>query len=158
MDLTFQVPLQSYSLPHWTLLSPADTSATEHHSSFGPTTSFFLELFLSSSPVAYWASSDLGGSSSAVIYFWLFVLFLEFLRQEYFSGLPFLPPLKHILSALSVVTYQPWVALHGMAHSFIELCKPLHHNKAVNHEGDTHSHPHTHTQTHTHPHPHPYPY
>ena len=24
-----------------------------------------------------------------------------------------------------------WVALHGMAHSFIELHKPLHHHKAV---------------------------
>ena len=41
--------MQSYSLQHWTLLSPADTSTTEHHFSFGPTTSFFLELFLSSS-------------------------------------------------------------------------------------------------------------
>ena len=43
------------------------------------------------------------------------------------------------------MTYQPWVALHGMAHSFIELCKPLHHNRAVNHEGDTHTHTHTHS-------------
>jgi len=89
---------------------------------------------------------NLGGSSSGVIYFWLFILFLGFSRQEYWSGLPFLPPLKHILSALSVVTYQPWVALYGMAHSFIELCKPLHHNKAVNHEGDTHTHTHTATR------------
>ena len=29
-----------------------------------------------------------------------------------------------------------WFALHGMAHSFIELCKPLCHNKSVVHEGD----------------------
>ena len=29
-----------------------------------------------------------------------------------------------------------WVALHGMAHSFNELRKPLHHNKAVIHEGE----------------------
>ena len=138
--------MQSYSSQHWTLLSPADTSTTEHHFPFGPTASFFLELFLSSSPGAYWASSDLGGSSSGVIYFWLFIQFLGFSRQEYWSGLPFLPPLKHILSALSVVTYQLWVALHGMARSFIELCKPLHHNKAVNHEGDTHTHTHTATR------------
>ena len=27
-----------------------------------------------------------------------------------------------------------WVSLHDMAHSFIELCKPLHHDKAVIHE------------------------
>ncbi|KAF7250813.1 hypothetical protein EYD10_03434 [Varanus komodoensis] len=28
-----------------------------------------------------------------------------------------------------------WVALHGIAHSFIELRKPLRHDKAVIHEG-----------------------
>ena len=27
------------------------------------------------------------------------------------------------------------MALHGMAHSFTELCKPLRHDKAVIHEG-----------------------
>ena len=30
------------------------------------------------------------------------------------------------------------VALHSMAHSFIELRKPLHHNKAVIHERERH--------------------
>ena len=29
------------------------------------------------------------------------------------------------------------MALHGMAHSFTELCKPLRHDKAVIHEGVT---------------------
>ena len=55
--------MQYCSLQHWTLLSPPDTSTTEHHSCFGPIASFFLELFLIafySSPVAYWTSSDLG--------------------------------------------------------------------------------------------------
>ena len=34
--------------------------------------------------------------------------------------------------------YDPSIlALHGMTHSFIELHKPPHHNKAVIHEGDT---------------------
>ena len=33
------------------------------------------------------------------------------------------------------VTHESWVALHGMAHSFTELHKPLHHDKAVIHEG-----------------------
>jgi len=28
-----------------------------------------------------------------------------------------------------------WVALHGMVHSFIELCKPLHQDKAMLREG-----------------------
>ena len=37
--------------------------------------SFFLELFLHSYPVAYWAPSDLGNLSFSVISFCLFILF-----------------------------------------------------------------------------------
>ena len=33
------------------------------------------------------------------------------------------------------MTHLSWVALHGMAHSSIELCEPLLHDKAVIHEG-----------------------
>ena len=40
----------------------------------------------------------------------------------------------HVLSELSVMTHPSWVALQSMAHSFIH--KPLHHDKAVVHEGD----------------------
>ena len=29
-----------------------------------------------------------------------------------------------------------WMALHSMAHSFTELCKPLHHDKAMIYEGE----------------------
>ncbi|KAF7249117.1 NADPH:adrenodoxin oxidoreductase, mitochondrial [Varanus komodoensis] len=36
------------------------------------------------------------------------------------------------------MTCPSWVALHGMAHSFIELRKPLRHDKAVIHEGEVH--------------------
>ena len=54
MDLTFQVPMQYCSLQHWTLLSPPDTSTTERRFHFSPASSFFLDLFLYSSPVAYW--------------------------------------------------------------------------------------------------------
>ena len=36
-----------------------------------------------------------------------------------------------VLSELSTVTCPSWVALHGMAHSFIELSKPLYHDEAV---------------------------
>ena len=46
MDLPFQVPMQYCSLQHQTLLSPPDTSTTEHCVCFGPATSFFLELFV----------------------------------------------------------------------------------------------------------------
>ena len=43
-----------------------------------------------------------------------------------------------ILSELSTMTRLSWVALQGMAHSFIALCKPLLHGKAVIHEGESH--------------------
>ena len=40
---------------------------------------------------------------------------------------PFLSPVDHILSELSNMTGPSWVALHGMAHSFIELDKAVVH-------------------------------
>ena len=43
--------------------------------------------------------------------------------------------MDHVLSELSTVTHLSWVALHSMVHRFIELSKPLRHNKAVIHEG-----------------------
>ena len=44
-------------------------------------------------------------------------------------------PSTRVLSELSTMTCPSWVALHGMAHSFIELHKPLCRDKAVVHEG-----------------------
>ena len=38
-----------------------------------------------------------------------------------------LPPGDHILSELSTMTHPSWVALHRMAHSFIELDKVVIH-------------------------------
>ena len=61
---------------------------------------------------------------------------MGFSQQDYWSGLPFPPPVDHVLSELSTMTCWSWVALHGMAHSFIELHKPLRHDKAVIHEGE----------------------
>ena len=34
------------------------------------------------------------------------------------------------------MTCLSWVTLHSMTQSLIELCKPLHHNKAMIHEGE----------------------
>ena len=87
---------------------------------------FILELFLHSSPVAYWAPTDLGSSSFSVLSFCLFILFMGFPRQECWSGLPFPSPVDHILSELFTMTRPSWVALHGM-HSFIELDKAVVH-------------------------------
>ena len=75
MDLTFQVPMQYCSLQHQTLLPSPVTYTTGCCFHLGSIFSFFLELLLHASPVAYWASTDLGSSSLSVISFCLFVLF-----------------------------------------------------------------------------------
>ena len=127
MDLTFQVPMQYCSLWHQTLLPSPVISTTGCCFCFGSISSFFLELFLHWSPVAYWPPMDLGSSSFSVLSFFLFILFMRFSRQEYWSGLPFPSPVDHILSELSNMTCLSSVALHGMAHSFIELDKAVVH-------------------------------
>ena len=78
--------------------------------SFGSIPSFLLELFLHWSLVAHWAPTNLGSSSFSVPSFWLFILFMGFSRQEYWSGLPFPSPMDHILSDLSTMTCSSWVA------------------------------------------------
>ena len=60
MDLTFQVPMQCCSLQHQILLSPPDTSTPGPCFHFGSVSSFLLELFLRSSPVAHWTSYQPG--------------------------------------------------------------------------------------------------
>ena len=126
MDLTFQVPMQYCSFQHQTLL-PSPVTSTTGCFYFGLVSSFFLELFLHWSPTAYWAPTDLGSSSFSVLSFCLFIPFMGFSRQEYWSGLLFPSPVEHVLSEFSTMTHLSWVALHGMAHSFIELDKAVVH-------------------------------
>ena len=76
MDLTFQVPMQYCSLQPQTWLPSAVTSTTGYCFCFGSISSFFLELFLHWSPVAYWAPTDLGSSSFSVLSFCPFKLFM----------------------------------------------------------------------------------
>ena len=101
MDLTFQVPMQYCSLQNRISLAPQDTSTTGCCFHFGSASSFLLELFLHSSPVAYWACTDLGHLSFSVTSFCLFILFMGFSRQECWSVLPFPSPVDHDLSELS---------------------------------------------------------
>ena len=98
MDLTFQIPMRHCSLQYRTLLPSPVTSTTGHHFYFGSISSFSLELFFYSSPVTYWAPTDLGSLSFSVISFCLFILFMGFSRQECWSGLPFPSPVDHVLS------------------------------------------------------------
>ena len=117
MDQTFQFPFQYFSFQHQTLLPSPVTSTTGCCFRFGSVSSFFLELFLHSSPVTFWAL-DLGSSYFCPI-FLPFHTVHGFSRQEYWSGLPFPSPMDHILSELSTMTHPSWVSVHGMAHTFI---------------------------------------
>ena len=122
MDLTFQVPMQYCFLQHQTLLLSPVPFTTGCCFCFGSIPSFFLELFLHWSPVAYCALTDLGSSSFNVLSFCLFILFMGFSRQEYWSGLPSL-----LQWTTFCQTSPPWPACLGWPHtawlSFTELDK-----------------------------------
>ena len=60
LDLTFQVPMQYHSLQHRTWLPSPVIPTRGCWFCFGSVSSFFLELFLHWSPVAYWAPTNLG--------------------------------------------------------------------------------------------------
>ena len=107
-------------------LSPPDTSTAEHHFRFGPTTSFFLELLVTALCPSPGRLPTRGAHLPVSYIFALSLLFMGFSRQEYWSELPFPPPVDHVLSDVFTVTHPSWVALLGTAHSFIELSKPLH--------------------------------
>ena len=88
--------------------------------------SFFLELFLHSSPVAYWAPTDLGSSCFSVMSFCLFTVhgllkasILKCFAIPFSSG-------PHFVKTLHDDPWS-WMALHGMACSFIELDKVVIH-------------------------------
>ena len=110
-----------------------------------------LILYFSALPQQHSKHLQTWGTHCLVSYlFGFFIQSMRFSRQVYQGGLPFPPPEDHVLSEPSAMTCPSWVTLHGMTHSFIELCKPLHHDKAVIHEGDMLMCAHTHTHTHTH--------
>ena len=115
--------MQYYSLQHWTLLSPVDVSTTKSHFYFGPASSFFLELFLHSSLVAYWTLTDLGGSSYGVIFLPFHIVhgilearILKWFAISFSSGPHIVRTLHHDLSILGGPTQ------HGSC-SFIVVIK-----------------------------------
>ena len=99
---------------------------------------FLLPVAISSSPLLF-PSSILdtfrpGGLIFGVVSFCPFIEVLRFSQQVYWGGLPFPSPVNHIMSELSALMHSSWLALHGLAHSIIKLCKPLHQDKAMIHE------------------------
>ena len=74
----------------------------------------WLTLFITSGAVSLLFSSSMLGTCrpGRVIFqchtFCLFILFLGFSRQEYWSGFPFPSPVDHVLSELSTMTHPCW--------------------------------------------------
>ena len=127
MDLTFQVPMQNGSLQHWNLLLSPVTSTTECCFCFGSIPSFFLELFLHWSLVAYWAPTDLGSSSFSVLSFCLSCCSWSSRGKNTEVVCHSLLQWNHVLSELSTMTCPSCLALYGVAHSFTELDKAVIH-------------------------------
>ena len=137
MDLTFQVSMQYCSLQNFMFT----TRLSHNWASFQLWPSCFFLYGVISNCLSLFPGSILhafqpGGSSSTILSFCICILFMEFSRQESWRGFLFSPTVDHILSELFTMTYLSWVTLHGMAHSFTELCKPLNQSKAVSHEGE----------------------
>ena len=123
MDITFQVPMHCCSLQHQTLLPTPVTSTAVYCFCFGSISSFLLELFLHWSPVACWAPTNLASSSFSVLSFSLFILFVGFSRQEYWSGLPFPSPVDHVLSELSTTQSSRFQCIKGPGWQFVKVTK-----------------------------------
>ena len=91
--------LGSYAILFFTALNFTSISSHIHNwhcFCFDLASSFLLELFLHSSAVAYWAPTGLGSLSFSVLSFCIFILFMGFSRQEYWSRLLFPSPGAHI--------------------------------------------------------------
>ena len=120
MDLTFQVPMQYRYLQYQYLIPSPDTFTTGCCFCFGSAFSFFLELFLHSSPAAYWAPTNLGVHLS-VSYLFAFS-YCSWGSQGKNTEVV-------CYSLLQLTTFcqnsPPWVALYYVAHSFIELDKAV---------------------------------
>ena len=116
--------MQYCSLQHWTLLLSSVPSTTGCCSCFGSIPSFFLELFLHWSPVAYWAPTDLGSPSFSILSFCLLILFMGFSRHN-------TEVVCHSLLQWTTFcqTSPPWPDHLGWPHmawlSFIELDKAV---------------------------------
>ena len=88
----------SYAILLFTAPDLASTTSHIHNGycfCFGSIPSFFLELFIHWSPVAYWAPINLESSPFSILSFCLFIVFMGFSRQEYWSGLPFPSPVDY---------------------------------------------------------------
>ena len=117
MDLTFQVPMQYCSLQHQTLLPSAVASTTGCCFCLAPSLlqSGVISPLFSSSIFSTYLPGEFIFQCPIFLPFHrvhgvLKAKILKWLAFPFSSGPSFIRPLHH----------EPWVALHGMAHSFSE--------------------------------------
>ena len=132
--------LGSYAILFFTALDFTFTTRHIHHwTSFllWPTC-FIFSRAVSNHPLFFPSSILDTFQSGGLIWCHIFMLFhtvqgflqakkLQWVAISSSSGPCFVRTLHYHLS---------WVTLHGMAHSFTELCKSLHHDKDVFHKGE----------------------
>ena len=115
LGLAFQVPMQYCSLQHRTLLLSPVTSTS---GCFGSVPSFFLELLLHWSSIAYWAPTT-GGVHLSVSYLFAFsyclwglkAKILKWFASPFSSGPHFVRTLHHYPSVLGGPTWHGLVSL-----------------------------------------------
>ena len=120
MDLRFQVPVQYHSSQHQTLRLSPGMSPTRWAFRFDTVSSFLLDLFPHSSPVAYWAPTDLGISAFSSYLF-------AFSYSLWSSQGKNTAVVCHSLFQWTTFCKNSPHALHGLAHSFLELDKAVVH-------------------------------
>ena len=90
---------------------------------------FILSGAISNCPPLFPNSTlDTFQPGSLIFLFCIFCLsipFIGFSSQEYWNGFSVPLPVDQVLSEFFTMTHPSWVALHGMVHSFTELCKSL---------------------------------
>ena len=121
IDLTFQVPMEYCSLQHRTLLPSFVISTTECCFFFGFIASFFLEFFLYCSLVVYGHLPTWGIHLSVSYLFSLSYCSWDSQGKNTEVVCHSPSPVDYVLSELSTMSHQYWVALHDMAHNFISI-------------------------------------
>ena len=136
--------MQYCSLQHQTLFSSPDTSNWGFllcHFSFLPWSSCFILSGAISNCSLFFPSNILDtfrpvGLIFCCHIFWTFHTEHGVLVARILEWLPLPPLVDHVLLELFTMTHPSWVALHSVAHSFIELHKPLLHHKDLIQRGN----------------------
>ena len=134
MDLTFQIPMQ---------YGPLQCQTYFHHQTYSQLSIFQLcssnfiiygaiRIALCFSPVTFWTTFSLGCLSVSILLHFYTVLGIFVARILEWFAIPASSG-SHFFPKFSTMTSPSWLALHGIAQSFIELCTTLCHEKAVIH-------------------------